>query len=249
MHHGYSRGTAAVYDRTVGVGYFLRARQRFERVMAAHHARFASAADIGCGTGLFACYLRDHWGVPVMAVDRSVGMLAEARARCGTRPGITLLKQDVRTLSLPRRVELVTANFDMLNHLARYIDLDSAVRAVAANLAQGGWFYFDLLTPCLPLDGFDAIVRRVQMPGTTFEQRAVWLPSRRLIGVQARIRTRRGTSTCQVAEWHIERAYGTEEIGRALRDAGFITRGVYDEATLGPARGCPARLIILAQKP
>lgn len=249
MHHGYSRGTAAVYDQTVGHGYFMRARQRFERVMAAHRARFTSAADVGCGTGLFACYLRDRWGVPVFASDRSPGMLAEARARCAARPGITLVRQDVRALSLPRQVDLITANFDMLNHLARYIDLDSAVRAVAANLARGGWFYFDLLTPCLPLAGFDAIVRRVQMKGTTFEQRAVWLPRRRLIGVQARVRTRKGTSTCQVAEWHIERAYGPEEIGRALRDAGLITRGVYDEATLGPARGCPARLIILAQKP
>ena len=70
-----------------------------------------------------------------------------------------------------------------------------------------------------------------------------------IIGVQARIRHRRGTRTCQVAEWHIERAYGPEEIGRALRDARLITRGVYDEATLGPARGCPPRLVILAQKP
>lgn len=249
MHHGYSRGTAAVYDRTVGNGYFARARQRFEPVMAAHRARFSSAADIGCGTGLFACYLRDRWGVPVFAVDRSAGMLAEARARCAERPGVTLFQQDARTLRLPRQVDLITANFDMLNHLPRYEDLDSTVKSVAANLARGGWFYFDLLTPCLPLAGFDAIVRRVQMPGVTFEQRAVWLPRSRLIGVQARIRTRRGTSSCQMAEWHIERAYGVEEIGRVLREARLITRGVYDEATLGPARGCPPRLIILAQKP
>jgi len=249
MQHGYSRGTAAVYDQTVGNGYFARAKQRFEPVMAAHRARFASAADIGCGTGLFACYLRDRWGVPVFAVDRSPGMLAEARARCTERPGITLFRQDARTLRLPHQVDLITANFDMLNHLPRYQDLDSAVKAVAANLRPGGWFYFDLLTPCLPLAGFDAIVRRVQMRGVTFEQRAVWLPRSRLIGVQARVRTRRGTSSCQMAEWHIERAYGPEEIGRVLREARLITRGVYDEGTLGPPRGCPVRLIILAQKP
>lgn len=249
MQHGYSRGTAAIYDQTVGTGYFLRARQRFAPVMARHRARFADAADVGCGTGLFARYLHDCWRVPVYAVDRSAGMLEEARKRCAGRPRIRLLQQDARSLALPRPVGLITANFDMLNHLPRYQDLAAAVRAVSANLAPGGWFYFDLLTPCLPLAGFDAIVRRVHLPGTTFEQRAVWLPARRLIGVQARVRTRRGTASCQVAEWHIERAYGPEEIGRALRDARLVTRGVYDEETLGPARGCPARLIILAQKP
>lgn len=249
MNHGYSGGTAAVYDQTVGNAFFLRSRERFERVIAAHRARFRSAADVGCGTGLFACHLRDRHGVPVFAVDRSADMLKEAAARCGERPGITLLRQDARALRLPAPVDLVTANFDMLNHLPRYIDLDSAVRAVSANLKPGGWFYFDLLTPCLPLAGFDAIVRRVQLPGVTFEQRAVWLPERRLVGVQARVRARRGTASCQVAEWHVERAYGPEEIGRALRAARLIPRGVYDEDTLAPARGCPARLIILAQKP
>lgn len=249
MHHGYSRGTAAVYDAAVGNGYFQRARARFERVMRAHRVSFGKVADVGCGTGLFARYLATVWRVPVYAVDRSAGMLAEARRNCSGLPGVKILHQDLRRLCLPKPVDIVTAHFDMLNHLPRFEDLHAACGRIAANLKPGGWFYFDLLTPCMPLDGFDAIVRRVVLPRVTFEQRAIWQPRTRLIGVQARMAMKNRGRLLRVAEWHTERAYGPEEIGRALKDARLITRAVYDEENLRAPRGCPARLVILAQKP
>lgn len=143
---------ASVYDCTVGFPFFLRVRDAFERLVRRYGIRFASAADIGCGTGLFACYLNRFWGVPVFAVDRSGDMLRLARRNC-RRESVCFLQQDIRCLGLPSRVDLITANFDTLNHLTAPEDLRLAFQCVASNLQPAGHFYFDILTPCQPLRG------------------------------------------------------------------------------------------------
>src|SRR5262245_3964711 len=145
MNVGYSRGTAAAYDRAVGFDWFRRSVVRFEGAVRRHRISFRDAADIGCGTGLFARYLSRRWRVPVFAVDHSPAMLGEARRNCMGLPGVTLLRQNVRRLRLPRQVDLITANFDMLNHLASFGSMRDACLSVAANLLPGGWFYFDLI--------------------------------------------------------------------------------------------------------
>lgn len=49
-------------------------------------------------------------------------------------------------------------------------------------------------------------------------------------------------------EVHRERAYSFANVGRWLMDAGFVIRDVHDAETLLPASGCPARIIVVAQK-
>ncbi len=48
---------APFYDAALGRESFADARRAFELLASGHRIRFRSAADIGCGTGLFACYL------------------------------------------------------------------------------------------------------------------------------------------------------------------------------------------------
>jgi SAM-dependent methyltransferase len=208
---------------------------------------------VGCGTGLFARHLAGEWGVPVFAVDASASMLAAARRQCAGL-NVQFLRQDLRCLALPSRVDLITAHFDTLNHLTGCGDLAQAMRSVAANLTPRGWFYFDLVTPCAPLGGYDAVLRRALLkrsgePTRYFEQRAVWLPQRRLIAVRARVATRNPCSIAVAEDRHLERAYGATELGDAVAAAGLIVRGVYDEATLRHAGRCPPRLVVVAQKP
>lgn len=246
---GYSPSTALAYDDAVGRPFFRRIVARFAQLVRAHGIRFASAADVGCGTGLFAAHLSLVHAVPVVAVDASPAMLAAARARCDGL-GVQFLQQDLRHLVLPHAVDLITAHFDTLNHLTGRGDLALALQSLAANLRPGGWLYFDLVTPCAPLGGFDVVLRRVLTGrGLLFEQRAEWIPRRRLIGVRARITARNACGFARREDRHTERAYGAVELGRALAGAGLITRGVYDEATLQPAAHCPPRLVVVAQKP
>src|SRR2546430_1699610 len=70
------------YDCTVGLPFSRQVRDGFEKLAQRYGIRFCSAADLGCGTGLFACYLNLCWGVPVYAVDNSAAMLRQAHRNC-----------------------------------------------------------------------------------------------------------------------------------------------------------------------
>jgi SAM-dependent methyltransferase len=240
----YSR-IAPVYDCTVGAPFFLRVRDAFEKLTRQYGIRFCSAADIGCGTGLFARYLNLCWCVPVYAIDKSAAMLRQAQRNC-PNAGVCFLQQDIRCLALPSRVDLITANFDTLNHLRTPQDLRRGFEQVAANLRPCGHFYFDILTPCQPLDGYRVYVRDYCRVRSWLQQRVRWEPHRRLLRVRAVLR--RAGSCAPVVEQITERAFSATELGKLLAGSGFVIRGVHDEATLRTAVDCPARIIVVAQK-
>lgn len=236
---------AQVYDCTVGMEFFLRVRRAFSKLVPRYGIGFCSAADIGCGTGLFACYLNQCWGVPVYGVDRSLEMLRQARRNCPSA-AVCFLQQDIRCLALPSQVDLITANFDTLNHLNAPQDLRCVFDRVAANLRPGGHFYFDILTPCQPLKGYRVYVRDRCHVGSWLQQRVRWDPKRRVIHTSA---VQRDVGTCRPVVEHItERAYSAAEAGKWLAKAGFTIRGVHDEATLRSAVDCPSRIIVVAKK-
>src|SRR5262245_19635223 len=91
---------AAAYDQALGLQSFALAKRGFEWVARRYGLRFSSAADVGCGTGLFACYLARCWKTSVFGVDRSREMLTIAACRCRNR-NIHFLRQDIRRLQLP----------------------------------------------------------------------------------------------------------------------------------------------------
>jgi len=233
---------ASAYDQTIGWPAFHSSRRAFESLARRYGFRFRSAADIGCGTGLFARYLSECWSAPVWAVDISPEMLRVARRNClGANVG--LLRQDIRCLRLPTPVDLVTSNFDALNHLTGEGDLRVAFHRIAENLRPGGHLYFDLVTPCRPLGGY---VRRMNAANREVTQRIRWNGARDTISIFVAIRST--DSPRPILEVHRERAYSFAEVGRWLLDAGFVIHGVHDALTLEPASGCPARIIVVAQK-
>lgn len=243
-HRPYSL-LADAYDDIVGRNFFALMRDAFERIVVRHRIGFSSAADLGCGTGLFARYLNALWRVPVFGVDRSPAMLRVASANCrGT--GVRLLKQDIRRLALPRRVDLVTANFDTVNHLAGDGDLPELVRRVHAHLRPGGHFIFDFITPCNPPAGTFVHHRRSPDGMQQVVQRIRWVPARRLLLYRILFRDRsRGERR---VEHHCERAYTPREVADWLMNAGFVLRDVIDASTLRRAIACPTRVIVVAQK-
>jgi SAM-dependent methyltransferase len=233
------------YDEALGKDNFCRTRRAFEQIVRKLDISFSSAADVGCGTGLFARYLSERWRVPVFAVDRSPEMLRVAQRIC---PGasVCLLQQDMRNLRLPRQVDLITANFDTVNHLLCKSDLREAFRGIAGNLNPGGHFFFDVLTPCRPLPSCRTFVLRYRLRSGEVEQHLRWEPRTRSIFV--RIVRRHSRFLPPYVEMHRERSYSPKEIASTLLDAGFRIRAVLDSRTLSPPTTCPPRLIVLAQK-
>jgi SAM-dependent methyltransferase len=236
---------APAYDSALGIPNFIGTRAAFERLVRRYDIQFRSAADVGCGTGLFASYLSQCWGVPVFGVDRSPEMLAVAARNCASL-NVCFLRQDIRCLGLPCPVDLMTANFDTINHLLTEPDLRLAFRRISENLRPGGHFIFDLITPCQPLRGAQTYTRHLGSGSYNAVQRIRWNPGQKMLSIVVIIRS--PSSKVSTVEAHRERAYSTLEVGRWLMDAGFIIRGVHDAATLRMVTGCPQRVIIIAQK-
>ena len=159
---------------------------------------------------------------------------------------VCFLQQDIRCLGLPSRVDLITANFDTLNHLNAPEDLRLAFQRVASNLRPDGHFYFDILTPCQPLNGYRVYVRDYCRVWSWLQQRVRWEPDRRLLRVRAVLR--RAGSCAPIVEQITERAFSATELGKLLAGSGFVIRGVHDEATLRVTTDCPPRIIVIAQK-
>lgn len=234
---------ADAYDDIVGRNFFALLREVFERIVHRHRIAFSSAADLGCGTGLFARYLNSLWRVPVFAVDRSPAMLRVAASNC-RGADVTLLRQDIRRLVLPYAVDLVTANFDTVNHLLDDRDLPALFQRVHAHLRPGGHFIFDFITPCDPPSG--TLHFRASRNGhSRVAQRIRWHPARRLLLYDIVFREQ---ARAPRVEFHRERAYAPQEVATWLADAGFVLRDVLDARTLERAARCPTRAIIIAQK-
>ena len=240
----YSR-LAADYDATIGIPFFQQTREFFEKLVRKYGISFRSAADIGCGTGLFARYLKMAHGIAVFAVDLSEPMLRIAQRNCcGTN--VVLLRQDIRCLRLPYPVDLITANFDTLNHILSNQDLLRTLRRVSENLNPGGHFVFDVVTNCLPLGDSRSYVRWFDQPRRRVTQSVRLDPLRKLLSIFVSISSpdlRR-----PIVERHSERVYSPQELGRALHEAGFFIRGIHDAATLATTFRCSPRVIVVTRK-
>ena len=170
-------------------------------------------------------------------------MLDAAARNCG-ESSVRLVRQDIRRLCLPHPVDLVTANFDTVNHLTGKFDLLSALRSIYHNLNPGGHVIFDFITPCNPLGGPRKYVQMFRSGSREVLQHIRW-DGRRL---SIRLVFRSPRARFSTVEEHRERAYSPSEVGRALLDSGFIIKGVVDFASLRTATECPPRVIVVAMK-
>jgi SAM-dependent methyltransferase len=109
--------------------------------------------DLGCGSGRVTVPLaRD--GHQVVAMDRSRPMLDRLRTRVAALPAaaaarITLVEGDLRSFEVPGEFPLIIAAFNVLEHLYTRSEVDACLRCVAAHLAPGGMFAFDVQLPDL----------------------------------------------------------------------------------------------------
>jgi SAM-dependent methyltransferase len=134
---------AQYYDQffTFHLDWFRQARRR---LLAEILPEVRMACDLACGTGTTALELAER-GIKVYGVDLSPTMCRLARAKVRrTGANVTIIPGDMRTFRLPEPVDLITCEFDALNHVPRKSDLARVANAVARALRPGGYFYFDV---------------------------------------------------------------------------------------------------------
>jgi SAM-dependent methyltransferase len=103
-----------------------------------------SACDLACGTGETALTLA-RLGIKTFAADLSPMMcrVVDEKARRASLQ-VCVIQTDMRHFRLPQRVDLITCEFDALNHVPRKTDLRVVANAVARALNAGGYFLFDV---------------------------------------------------------------------------------------------------------
>ena len=211
--------------------------------------RVRSACDLACGTGTTALELARR-GIKVFAVDLSPTMCRISRSKVrGARAPVVVIRADMRTFRLPQPVDLITCEYDALNHLSRKSDLARVTRAAARALRPRGYFCFDVN---------NRAHLEKNWPGTS------WCEKPGVVMVMRASYDRRRAKGCIDLEWfirrrdcwrrfreHIEEVWWTDsEIRKALRAAGFGRVRAWD-ATLffrGRWSGAGCRTFYLAQK-
>ncbi|MDA3839744.1 MAG: class I SAM-dependent methyltransferase [Patescibacteria group bacterium] len=98
--------------------------------------------DIACGTGDFV-YLMKKIGINSSGSDISKKMVQGAR---NNYPGIKFGIADMRNFKLKDKVDLITCNFDSINHLLKFSEWEETFLHVFNNLDINGKFLFDFNT-------------------------------------------------------------------------------------------------------
>jgi SAM-dependent methyltransferase len=210
---------AEVYDFLVGNTALPLIRRAFRYSVRRWALEFQTLADIGCGTGAFLSTFACR-PIDLIGVDRSAAVLKIARRRFAGCP-VTLLRQDIRQLSLPYRVDLITCQHQTINYLTMARELRRAFAAVARNLRRGGAFLFDFLALTPQMSQAHPIRMReaIRLPDNDVHFEATVAPSQGRSIVRIRIGT--GQARRRAVEMHRQQWFKPEMLVRLLRASGF----------------------------
>lgn len=234
---------AQVYDRLLGDHFFQQLRRNFEFFEDRHLICPNSAADVACGTGTFVRYLC-HRGVPtVYGTDRSAVMLRVAsKKNLGNKA--RFFSQDFQSLTLPRKVALLTCNFDSLNYELTDRGLLRAFGRFQANLQPGGYLIIDMISR--PPAGANKRPNIENVRGKHFSMVRVtrWDHARRRQDAEIVMRWNGRTWR----EKHSQRSYPPHLVQRLLRAAGFKILDIRDFDLLRPVTRRTVRVSYVARK-
>ena len=240
---------AQYYDKLFGPYRFPIDAAR-DRILGPILPDVQSACDLACGTGTTALWLA-HRGIRMYAVDLSERMCRITRHKAEhAQLAVCVFRADMRNFRIPSAVDLVTCEFDALNHVPKRGDLATVARAVVRALRPGGYFYFDVNT------------------SRSFQQHwrgSVWIEKPDVAVVMRNGQHREATRAWSDIEWFIrqgklwrreherveEVCWTPAEIRLTLENAGFgVLRSwdaapfFHDNSHIGP--GC--RIIYLARR-
>lgn len=190
--------------------------------------RVEAVCDLACGTGTTAVEFARR-GIRTYGVDASPEMVRLARRKARSkRVPVRILQADMRSFRLPEQVDLVTCEFDALNHVPRRSDLERVARAVASALRPGGWFFFDVNNK----RAFEKVwtgTWRHELPGVVLVMHGGYDPRRGKGWTTAEWFIRRGKCWRRTTERVEQVAWTAVEIRRCLQHAGFSSVRRWDQ--------------------
>lgn len=210
----------------------------------------ARAAECACGTGSLTVRFAQK-GLSVTGVDISASMLrrAEEKARkWGVNP--VFIRQDMKSLELPRRVGAVLATCDGVNYLTTPKDVCAFFKSAYNALLPGGMLCFD----CSSRHKLETVM------GDAFfgeERDGITMLWQNALNSQTHVLTMDITFFVReedgryrrFREQHHQRAHSVEEITAWLNNAGFEDIHAYGEMRRNDPKDTDQRIHYTARKP
>lgn len=239
---------ASYYDLlTRNVNYAGYAR-RVNTLIKRHCPECNSIAEIACGTASLSFEL-EKLGYNVIGIDLSAEMLNAAEIKKSeTDSGIVLMKQDMRELSLPFRVDAIVCSLDAINHLGGLQDIRKSFLSVRKNLRRGGVFIFDMNTPYKHehILGDNTFVYEAPEVYTVWQNR--FSPDDYTVDMTLDFFIKKNGGYERRTENIREKAYRKTIILSSLKSCGFEPLETFDELTTRATRYDTERILYLARR-
>ena len=139
---------AGSYDAVADSALGRVLRDRVHQVLNTVTAPGDDVVDIGCGTGVDAAWLAPQVR-SVQAFDASANMVDLARARCEQFENVTVAQRDASALRLAEPVDVVVANFGVVNCVGELADFGARLYQ---SLVPGGYAVLVTMTRYCPTE-------------------------------------------------------------------------------------------------
>ncbi len=241
---------AAVYDAAGQLAFSQRMIPYLQRLLKRHPAPGTTMAEVACGTGTVAIAMASA-GWRVYGIDASARMLEQARAKAADAGvAVQWSQQDMRSLTLPEPVHLVTCLYDSINYMLTSDDLATAFGQAYASLVPGGLYLFDMNTAAVMATMWDGETYFTETDALSVIMATDYDAQRQRTTVRVTCFERVAESGLyrKIAEQHVEQAYPEEHVATLLTDTGFEVEGSYNCFTLSAAAPTTFRIMWAARR-
>jgi len=137
--HKTYREMAQYYDAICSWKDYSKDSKRLIEIIRRHkRSKGRDLLDIACGTGNHASYLKKHFTVTGLDLNRE--MLQIARAK---HPDIRWILGDMTRFRLPQKFDVITCLFSSIAHAKTYATLQSVLKRFSKHLKPGGITVFE----------------------------------------------------------------------------------------------------------
>lgn len=238
---------AEIYDLSGQISFSLRMIPYLQQILQDRGFTGQAMLDLACGTGTVAlAFARQGWRV--YGVDASAAMLAQARRKAEEVDlSLLLSQQDMRSFSLPERVDLITCLFDSLNYLQTPEDLQQAFLRVAAHLGPQGLFVCDMNTIWALSEVWDHHTYFSESDAMSVIMQSEYEGESHMAAVRLVAFVKQGDLFERIEETHVERAYPELTVSSAMERAGLEVLARYECFTFNLPTSQSPRILWLAR--
>ena len=242
---------ARVYDKLMDTVDYAAWAEHYQQLMnACHVPAKGCCVECACGTGNLTLPLR-KMGYQMTGVDLSEEMLAAAMEKArAAGMAIPFIRQDMRALTVPRRVDCVLATCDGVNYLTTPEDAQAFFAAAFAALKPGGALIFDVSTPEKLSQTLGNNTLYSDDDAVSYIWRNKWDDKNVRVTLSLSLFALRGDGAYdRIEECQTQRAHTRKELRAWMTQAGFADISFYGRLRMTQPRKGDDRWHVTAWKP